>query len=145
MKNYNFLHIKPRNQVKVNGRFGKTCRLHLRGWKVSQARSRQQEELCLPLSVDFHRNTLHSIPEDRTLLNIYLFNIPIWLNYQKVIWSVLLTKTFGTNTQGLYITFRSSWKLTIQLIKQVWCNVLTCYTDSESFRAWKFLRLFIHH
>jgi hypothetical protein len=85
-----FLEITSCNPLKVNRRFGRTCRLHLQGRRISRAR-KQRERLCLPpaftlvpfsaysptlkmeatcsseTSVDFQRTTRSYIPEDGTL------------------------------------------------------------------------------
>jgi hypothetical protein len=62
-----FWDITPCSPLKVNGRFGGTCRLHIQGQRISQAgnqgEGRWQVELCSETSVGFQRNTLRYIPE----------------------------------------------------------------------------------
>jgi hypothetical protein len=71
--------IKPRSPVEVIRLFGGIFRLHLKGIRVSQART--QLTFCLAYSstlkleaiefsatlVGFHRTTRHYVPENRTL------------------------------------------------------------------------------
>jgi hypothetical protein len=49
MKSSIFWDITPRSPLKVNNRFGRTCRLHLQDRRISQARN--QPGLCLPLAL----------------------------------------------------------------------------------------------
>jgi hypothetical protein len=49
--------------VKVKRHFGETCRLHLQGWRISQARN-QHEAGAIATSVDFLRNIRRYIPVD---------------------------------------------------------------------------------
>jgi hypothetical protein len=41
-KSYTFWDITPRSPMKVNRRFGGTCRLHLNGRRISQARNKRE-------------------------------------------------------------------------------------------------------
>jgi hypothetical protein len=57
--------------LKVNRCVWRICRLHLQGWRISQARnqreSRWQVELCLETSVDFEGTTRRYVIENRAL------------------------------------------------------------------------------
>jgi hypothetical protein len=59
--------------LKVNGRFGGTCRLHLQGQRISQARNKREagrnmEAICSSETpADFQRTTRPYNPGDRTL------------------------------------------------------------------------------
>jgi hypothetical protein len=76
MKSSIFWDITPCRLLKVNGRFGGTCRLHLQGRRISKARNQREtgcttlklESTCsFEMSVDFQRAARLYIPEDRTL------------------------------------------------------------------------------
>jgi hypothetical protein len=64
MKSSIFWDSRPCSLLKVNGRFGETCRLHLQGPKISRARN--QREVAL-LATCFHAVPLLALffyPED---------------------------------------------------------------------------------
>jgi hypothetical protein len=72
MKSSIFWDITPYNPLKVNCRFGGSCRLYLHGRRISQARnqreSRWKVKLCsAETSIDLQRTTQRYIPEVRTL------------------------------------------------------------------------------
>jgi hypothetical protein len=82
----------PCSSLKVNRRFGGTCRLNLQGWRtgkqetrVKQIASRDQlemEETCYSeTSVDIQRTTRRYIPEDRTLHNHRCENLNSYMYY----------------------------------------------------------------
>jgi hypothetical protein len=77
MKNYNFFDIMPCSPLKLNRRFGGTCRLHLQDLIISQARNQRgeggkevelkMETTCPPeMWVDSEQATRRHLPEDRT-------------------------------------------------------------------------------
>jgi hypothetical protein len=93
-----FWNITPCSLLKVNRRFGGTCRLHLQGRRISQARNQCEAELCLLLSclayssslkmcfrnvakcssgtsVDFQRTTWCYYVEDRPVHNRHCENL----------------------------------------------------------------------
>jgi hypothetical protein len=86
MKRFVFWDITPCSPLKVNRRFGGTCRIHLQGRRINQARNQHEscslaysstlkmEATCFSeTSVDFQQTTRHYIPEDRTFqINLYL-------------------------------------------------------------------------
>jgi hypothetical protein len=63
--------IMPCSPLKVNRRLGGTCRLHLQGWSICQARNQHEagSKRWLSTLVDFQQNSRCYIPEDRTLHN----------------------------------------------------------------------------
>jgi hypothetical protein len=84
-------------KLHANRRFGGTCRLHLQGRRISQARNRREAGHCLLLascwfltcllrplkidvtyssetSVEFKRTTRHYIPEDKTRYTTIIAN-----------------------------------------------------------------------
>jgi hypothetical protein len=76
MNNFVFSDITPCSPLKVNPRFGGTCRLYLYGRRISLARNQHEtgsnqtylEAKCSSeTSDDFQRTTWRYIPEDRTL------------------------------------------------------------------------------
>jgi hypothetical protein len=75
MKSYIFWDITPCRPLKVNWRFGGTCRLHLQGRRISRARNQSESSWQADMgatcssetSVEFQRTARRYIPEDRTL------------------------------------------------------------------------------
>jgi hypothetical protein len=66
--------IMPSSPLKVNQRFGETYRLHLQGWRLSQARNHheagsKQRPSPSQMLVNFQWTTCHFVPKDRTLPN----------------------------------------------------------------------------
>jgi hypothetical protein len=64
MKNTRFWNITPRTTLKVNRQFGGTCRLHLQGGRISQARNQREADgirswLCLPPEYRTIRSACH--------------------------------------------------------------------------------------
>jgi hypothetical protein len=98
-----FWGISPCRQLKVNWLFGGTCRLHLQGRRISQARN-QLESRCFGLvsclsysstlkmegtcssetSVDFQLSTWRYISEDRTLHIHRCENLISYINIVKI-------------------------------------------------------------
>jgi hypothetical protein len=90
LKSSVFWDITPCSPLKVNWRFGGTCRLHLQGRRVSQVRNllvacflawlilrpwRWGSHVTPETSVDFQRTTQRYIPEDLTLHNHHCENL----------------------------------------------------------------------
>jgi hypothetical protein len=71
MKSSVFWDITQCSPLKVNRCVWGICRLHLQGWRISQARnqceSRWQAYLCYETSVDIKRTARRYVPEDRAL------------------------------------------------------------------------------
>jgi hypothetical protein len=69
-----FRNITPCSSLKVNGHFGGTCRFHLQGRRINQARNQKMDTKCSSeTSLDFQRTTRRFNPEDRSLrFNSYL-------------------------------------------------------------------------
>jgi hypothetical protein len=75
MKRFIFWNTMQRSPLKVNRRFGGTCRLHRHGRRISQARNQRESRwqakmgvICSSeTSVDFQRTTRRYIAKDRTL------------------------------------------------------------------------------
>jgi hypothetical protein len=63
IKSSSFWDITPCSPLKVNRHFGGTCRLHLQGGRIRQARNQR----------DFQRTTLGFIPEESTLRDGRIF------------------------------------------------------------------------
>jgi hypothetical protein len=55
--------------MKVNRRFGGTCRFHLQGERISQARNKREPDSKQSLLFGFERTTWRYITEDRILLD----------------------------------------------------------------------------
>jgi hypothetical protein len=76
-----FWDIMQCSPLKVNRRFGRICRLHLKGRRICQTRNQKaggkqsdstlkmEAIYCYETSIDFQRTTWHYIPKDRTLHN----------------------------------------------------------------------------
>jgi hypothetical protein len=74
--------IMPCSQMKVNRRFGGTCRLHLQARRISHLLSRwhlarlirpsREPTYSSETSVDFQRTTRHYIPEDSPLNMVHI-------------------------------------------------------------------------
>jgi hypothetical protein len=58
LKNRIFCDITPCSPLKVNRRFKGTCRLHLQGRRISQARNKRQAGSRQQTSFDFQRTTV---------------------------------------------------------------------------------------
>jgi hypothetical protein len=86
--------IKPCSSLKLSRRFGGTCRLHLQGRRISQARNQhkaggfllvysstlKRKATCSSeTSVDFQRTTQHYIPEDINFHNYRCENLKSYI------------------------------------------------------------------
>jgi hypothetical protein len=79
-KNYIFCDIIPCNSLRDSRRFGGTYCPHHHSRRISRERNQLESSwqtkplLCSSeTSVDFQRTTRHCIPEDRTLLRLFIF------------------------------------------------------------------------
>jgi hypothetical protein len=80
MKGPIFWDITSCSPLKVNGRFGGTYRLHLQSRNMRQETSVKQvanlqETFFYETSVDFQRNTLRYVPEERTIFYFCLLSL----------------------------------------------------------------------
>jgi hypothetical protein len=89
----------PCSPLKVNRRLGESCRLHLQGRRIGQARNQlevgskqaysstlKMESTCYSeASVDFQRTTRRYIPEDRTFHNHRCENLKSYRDHKAYI------------------------------------------------------------
>jgi hypothetical protein len=160
MKNFIFWDIMPCRPLKVNRRFGGTCRLHLSGRTV-----RQSKKLALSLpAVDLQRTTRSYIPQDRTITTTVKTSNPTFLNHlferDSVPWlckrsrrrATLITANMraactliprhGDGAAAMWVTRHHFPLLFIMFAKsRKWGEETQwCHTDTHCFRAQTALR-----
>jgi hypothetical protein len=106
MKSSVFCDITPCSPLKVNQRFGGTCRLHLQGRRICQARNQRGSRWKAQMSINCQRTIGRYMPEDRTL------------HYHRC---ENLKSFFEVNIRQVYRK-KNLYVLLKLLIKMKWCN-----------------------
>jgi hypothetical protein len=156
LKSSVFWDVTSCGPLKVNWRFGRTCRLHDQGRRTGQARNQHEtgSKPCLAYSstlmmeatcssetlVDLQRTTRRSIPEGKTLHNLNCENpkfcnltlplheiIPEWPHGTKQLFVLLPCTTFVIPAKLCYIGWK--WKYEENVVQ---CDVkCKCQNTNE--------------